>query len=564
MDIVDILALDNEQKTSESYITPLSSEGPHDTVNALEETLKRLRLRIMESRRTVRATATDVFEFQTELAKEISYHSQVIRLMADTIRRVAAHRNETSKSSFLWDSQKIVSDAPSEYVESSRVTSPSINQLGTRPARPEFDTVLPSTHNILPGNPITHHTSPTTETEQRSQEQRLDIYADSHGKLLSTPLALNDEQQMTESCISLISSNGSHGTVNALEVTLKRLRQRIVESQRTVRAACADLAQTQAQLAQEASYHSRVSGLMADTIDDSSITIHTSKTAAEPERLSLKRDRDVFDNSQDKVLDGFRTQGIFYDTFVVHLPKKRRLWLDDNQSTSPQEATNTVNTTLWRNYPSDRESCDTESSYSLSSVVEQDLTGDDLLEYSDDASDSPWRDTNSSFSPFDSGMDTDQLRLYIRKRRSHKRNLTSLTFPIYPMDEAIGGPLDSGLSTDNSEKDHHDISTLLRRWPPIWSDSLGHYRANSKYSMIGDDEDLYRPGHLDKQTRTITYYRAGPGENFWREMGFDSYIEKARTMPDWDNCDVDARIKDMFLSDRYVYTFDDQEWEYFE
>ncbi|PPQ68709.1 hypothetical protein CVT25_012111 [Psilocybe cyanescens] len=368
-----------------------------------------------------------------------------------------------------------------------------------------------------------------------------------------------------------MSSNSPPGTINTLE-TLTRLRQRIVESQGTTRAlACADLIRFQAQLAQEASYHSRISGLMADIIGDSPIIVHTSQTGAEPEQLSLKRRRDIFDGGQDKVPDGFCTQGILYDISTMRFPKKRRLWLDDSNSTSPQEVTNTVNTTLWRNtlawdnHPSSQV-CSTDSSYSLSSVAEQDLTGDDLLEYSDDASDSPWRGTDSSFSPSDSGLDTNQRYICLRKRRSHKMNLSALKFLVYPMNEAIrDGPFsDSGLSTDNSEKDLHDISTLLRCWPPIWSDSLGHYRANSKYSMFGDDKKLYRPGHLDKQTRTITCYRAGPGENFWREMGFDIYMDEARTMPDWVDCDVDARIKDMFLSDRYVYTFDDQEWNYFD
>ncbi|PPQ83105.1 hypothetical protein CVT25_003809, partial [Psilocybe cyanescens] len=136
MDLVDILAVQPSNEASSyvvssnslhQHIAPVLNDGPqptepclvsmsstglHSTVNASEETVKRLRQEIVESRRTVRATVADVFEFQTELAKEIPYHSRVIGLMADTIRRVATHRNETSKSSSLWDSQKIVSDAP--------------------------------------------------------------------------------------------------------------------------------------------------------------------------------------------------------------------------------------------------------------------------------------------------------------------------------------------------------------------------------------------------------------------------------------------------------------------
>lgn len=141
-----------------------------------------------------------------------------------------------------------------------------------------------------------------------------------------------------------------------------------------------------------------------------------------------------------------------------------------------------------------------------------------------------------------------------------KRLGTALQFPVYPMGEAVepGSLSESGLRTDNSEYDHHNMATLLRAWPPAWSESLGHYRGDYRYASHDDDwRFLYKPGYRDQRARKITFYKLGQQPTMmrsWKDINSD---------PNWLNCDIYAQIGSMFLSDRHVYMFDDQERRFF-
>lgn len=382
-----------------------------------------------------------------------------------------------------------------------------------------------------------------------------------------SPPLLNYEGHVEEPEIVPLSSDCLFSTANALEQTLKRLRQGILESQNCVRDTLADVFEFQAKLARETAYHVQVVGLMADAVQQ----VADHHVSTEVVRFSLKRQRDGYNGSQDIVPDGFCIEGSPYKFIERPLKKRRLLWRDDSDGTSPQVGVKSVDESLWRNalfgttYPSDQDSHNTDSSYLLSSVPGQDLTGDDLLEYSDDASDSTMQEHASPLTPSEKKLPIPERLLLRRKKRSQRRNIPFLQFPVHPMDEAVehGSLSDSGLSTDNSESDHRDMTTLLRAWPPAWPESLGHYRGNPKYGTVGDDSCTYIPGYRDQRARKITFFKEGRREKFRRMIELDENGKQIHSDPDWLVCDVDARIENMFWSDRYVYTFDDQECKYF-
>lgn len=78
--------------------------------------------------------------------------------------------------------------------------------------------------------------------------------------------------------------------------------------------------------------------------------------------------------------------------------------------------------------------------------------------------DSTLEEAVSPLTPLEQELSFDQQVLLKRKKRSRKRNLPFLKFPVYPMDEAVehGSLSDSGLSTNILEGHHQNMTTLLR------------------------------------------------------------------------------------------------------